>query len=250
MSIDCERRDDGIWIVTLNRPERLNALDSRSKTALGEIWRAAGESADARVLVVRGAGEKAFCAGSDVKEIRETGQMVDTDLLLRAIPGAAAELNKPVVAALHGFTIGMGLTVAIHCDFRIAAPGTRLGFPEVQHGMISGVSAVTLPGLVGEAVALDLMLSGRVLDVEEAKRIGLVHEIAADPFAAAFELAKKLAANSSRAVALTKQLVLADRTRRLKDHKAMIDAARIGVTDSSEYGDVVAGKAGTGRARL
>src|SRR6202007_2668794 len=109
------------------------------------------------------------------------GQMVDTDLLLRAIPGGAAELNKPIVAALQGFTIGMGLTLAIHCDFRIAAAGTRLGCPEVQHGMISGVSAVTLPGLIGEAAALDLMLSGRTIGADEAKRIGLVHEIAADP---------------------------------------------------------------------
>ena len=81
---------------------------------------------------------------------------------MRAIPGVGIELNKPVIAALHGFTIGFGLTLAIHCDFRIAAPGSRFGFPEVQHGMISGISAITLPGLVGEPVALDLMLSGRM----------------------------------------------------------------------------------------
>lgn len=250
MSIDYEQRADGISIVTLNRPDRLNALDSRSKDELGKIWRSAADSPDVRVLVLRGAGEKAFCAGSDVKEIRETGQMVDTDLLLRAIPGGAVELNKPIIAAVHGFTIGMGLTLAIHCDIRIAAPATRLGFPEAQHGMISGVSAVTLPGLIGEAAALDLMLSGRIIDADEAKRIGLIHQIATDPFAAALELAKTLAANSSRAMALTKQLVLAERTRRLQAHKAMIDAARIAVTDSSEYGEVVAGTPGRGRARL
>src|SRR6185437_7816269 len=151
-------------------------------------------------------------------------QMVDTDLLLRAIPGASAELNKPIIAALHGFTIGMGLTLAIHCDFRIAAPGTRLGFPEVQHGMISGVSAVTLPALIGEAAALDLMLSGRIVAADEAKSIGLIHDIAAQPFEAAMALARTLAANSPRAVALTKQLVLAERTRRLREHKQLIDA--------------------------
>lgn len=250
MSIDYEPKGDGIYVVTLNRPERLNALDSRSKEELGRIWKAASEAPEVRVLVLRGAGEKAFCAGSDVKEIRETGRMVDTDHLLRAIPGGAVELNKPVIAALHGFSIGMGLTLAIHCDFRIAAPTTRLGFPEVQHGMISGVSAVTLPGLIGEAAALDLMLSGRIIGADEAKTIGLVHELAASPFDAALALAKRLAANSPRAVALTKQLVLAERTRRLRAHKDAIDAARIGVTDSAEYGDVVAGKAGTGRARV
>lgn len=250
MSIGYEAHGDGIYVVTLNRPERLNALDTRSKEELGRIWQEAAKGPEVRVLVLRGAGEKAFCAGSDVKEIRDTGRMVDTDLLLRAIPGGATELDKPVVAALHGFSIGMGLTLAIHCDFRIAAPTTRLGFPEVQHGMISGVSAVTLPGLIGEAAALDLMLSGRIIGADEAKAIGLVHEIAASPFDAALALARRLAANSPRAVALTKRLVLAERTRRLQAHRNTIDAARIGVTDSAEYGDVVAGKEGAGRARV
>jgi enoyl-CoA hydratase/carnithine racemase len=77
-----------------------------------------------------------------MKEIRETGEMVGTDDLANAIPGIGFELTKPVVAALHGFTIGMGMTLAIHCDIRIAHPATVFAFPETQHGMLSGISAV------------------------------------------------------------------------------------------------------------
>ena len=116
--------------------------------------------------------------------------MVTTDTLMRAIPGVGIELNKPVIAALHGFTIGMGLTLAIHCDFRVAAVGSRLGFPEVQHGMISGISAITLPGIVGEPVALDLMLSGRLIDASEALACGLVHRVAPDFMKRLFQLRK------------------------------------------------------------
>jgi enoyl-CoA hydratase len=202
-----------------------------------------------RAIVLHGAGAKAFCAGSDIKEIQRTGAMVSTATLMQAIPGVGVDLDKPVVAALHGFTIGFGLTLAIHCDFRIAAPGSRFAFPEVQHGMLSGISAITLPGLVGEAVALDLMLSGRMLDDAEAEACGLINRVASDPFEAAMALARSLAANSPRAVSLTKQLVLADRKRRIAEFAGLVDRARTGVTDSAEYRDVVDKKPGSGRAR-
>jgi enoyl-CoA hydratase len=236
-------------VVTLNRPDRLNALDVPSKEQLGALWGDAAADARVRAIVLHGAGAKAFCAGSDIKEIQRTGAMVSTATLMQAIPGVGVELDKPVVAALHGFTIGFGLTLAIHCDFRIAAPGSRFAFPEVQHGMLSGISAITLPGLVGEAVALDLMLSGRMLDDAEAEACGLINRVASDPFEAAMALARSLAANSPRAVSLTKQLVLADRKRRIAEFAGLVDRARTGVTDSAEYRDVVDKKPGSGRAR-
>lgn len=250
MGIRSEIRSDGIMIITLDRPERMNALDVPSKERLGELWAAAAANPDVRVIVLCGAGEKAFCAGSDIKEIQRTGKMVTTDILMRAIPGAGHELHKPTIAALHGFTVGFGLTLAIHCDMRIAAPGSRMGFPEVQHGMISGVSAVTLPGIVGEPLALDLMLTGRLVEAEEARATGIVGRIAADPFAAALDTARLLASNSPKAVALTKQLVLADRRERIRRFAAEVDAARIAVTTSDEYASVVAHQPGTGRARM
>lgn len=249
MTVRNEQKDDGILVVTLDRPQVMNALDVPSKERLGEIWAEAAAAPEVRAIVLHGAGEKAFCAGSDIKEIRRTGKMVSTEVLMRAIPGVGVELDKPVVAALHGFTVGFGLTLAIHCDFRVAAPGSRMGFPEVQHGMLSGVSAITLPGIVGEAAALDLMLTGRLIEAEEALKIGLVNRLADDPFQEALAIAKQLASNSPRAVALTKQLVLAERKRRIREIAPEIDRARLAVTASDEYADVVKNKPGTGRAR-
>jgi len=249
MTVRSELAADGILVVTLDRPQVMNALDVPSKERLGEIWADAAARREVRALVLRGAGEKAFCAGSDIKEIRRTGKMVSTETLMRAIPGVGVELDKPVVAALHGFTVGFGLTLAIHCDFRVAAPASRMGFPEVQHGMLSGVSAITLPGIVGEPAALDLMLTGRLIDAPEALKISLVNRLADDPFQEALALAKQLAANSPRAVALTRQLVLADRRRRIRDIAPEIDRARLAVTESDEYADVVKNKPGSGRAR-
>ena len=249
MTVRSELAADGILVVTLDRPQVMNALDVPSKERLGEIWADAAARREVRALVLRGAGEKAFCAGSDIKEIRRTGKMVSTETLMRAIPGVGVELDKPVVAALHGFTVGFGLTLAIHCDFRVAAPASRMGFPEVQHGMLSGVSAITLPGIVGEPAALDLMLTGRLIDAPEALKISLVNRLADDPFEQAMALAKQLAANSPRAVALTRQLVLADRRRRIRDIAPEIDRARLAVTESDEYADVVKNKPGSGRAR-
>jgi enoyl-CoA hydratase/carnithine racemase len=249
MNILHDTNPDGIMVVTLNRPERLNALDVPSKEQLGALWKSAAADPQVRAIVLRGAGAKAFCAGSDIKEIQRTGTMVSTTTLMEAIPGVGIELDKPVVAALHGFTIGFGLTLAIHCDFRIAAPGSRFAFAEVQHGMLSGISAITLPGLVGEAVALDLMLSGRMVDDVEAEASGLINRVAPDAFEAALSLARDLAANSTRAVSLTKQLVLADRRRRIAEFAGLVDRARNQVTESTEYRDVVAKKPGAGRAR-
>src|SRR5271169_1505230 len=239
MSILHEMTFDGILVVTLNRPDSLNALDVSSKEQLGGVWKDAAADPQVRVIVLRGAGEKAFCAGSDIKEIQRTGTMVTTDTLMRAIPGVGIDLNKPVIAALHGFTIGFGLTLAIHCDFRIAATGSRLGFPEVQHGMISGISAITLPGIVGEAVALDLMLSGRLIDATEALSCGLIHRVVLDPYEAALSLAQTRSRNSSKATALTKQLVLSDRRKRILEFADNVDRARIQVTESPEYRSLV-----------
>ena len=250
MSILHEMISDGIMVVTLNRPDKLNALDVPSKERLANIWSDAAADPQLRVIVLRGAGEKAFCSGSDVKEIQRTGAMVSTDTLMRAIPGVGIELNKPVIAALHGFTIGMGLTLAIHCDFRIAAVGSRLGFPEVQHGMISGISAITMPGIVGESVALDLMLTGRLIDASEALACGLIHRVAPDSYEAALSIAQILSRNSPKAVALTKQLVLADRRKRILEFAAQVDRARSQVTGSPEHRDLIEKIPKTVRGRM
>ncbi len=133
-----------------------------------------------RAIVLTGAGERAFCAGSDIKEINRTGRMVTTDILLRAIPGASVPLHKPVIAALHGYCVGFGMTLALHCDLRLAARDTKLGYPEVKHGMISALSAIRLPQVIPSAQALEMMLLARNISADEAYRFGLVNTVVDD----------------------------------------------------------------------
>src|SRR5258708_5723611 len=131
MSIRLEKRANGVAVVTLDRPQVLNALDVPAKERLGAIWQEISDDANVRVAILAGAGDRAFCAGSDIKEINRTGRMVSTDSLLSAIPGVGIPLTKPVIAALHGYCIGMGMNLALHCDLRLAAKDTVLGCPEV-----------------------------------------------------------------------------------------------------------------------
>src|SRR5262245_46934996 len=110
MSVVLDKRADGVAIVMLDRPQVLNALDVPAKERLGDIWQEIANDPAVRVAVLTGAGDKAFCAGSDIKEINRTGRMVTTETLLHAIPGVGVPLLKPVIAALHGHCIGMGMT--------------------------------------------------------------------------------------------------------------------------------------------
>src|SRR5256714_6453846 len=174
MSVLLEKRSNGVAVVTLNRPQVLNALDVPAKERLAAIWREIADDAAVRVAVLTGAGDKAFCAGSDIKEINRTGRMVTTDTLLRAIPGVGVPLMKPVIAALHGYCIGMGMTLALHCDLRLAAKNTVLGYPEVRHGMISAVSAPLLPRGVPRARPPGMLLLARNISAGEAVRRGLL----------------------------------------------------------------------------
>lgn len=226
MKVLYEKNEDGVAVVTLNRPEVLNALDIASKEELGRIWEDAQADDAVRALVLRGAGPKAFCAGSDIKEVRETGRMVSTETLLNAIPGCGKTLHKPVVAALHGHCVGMGLTLAMHCDFRYAAPAAKLSYPEVNHGMISAVSAMHLAGLIGPAAAQEMLLLGDSYTAEQAQRMGLVNAIADDPFARALEVARRLAAKSSVAIQAHKRLAGFGMRRLHAEERAEVIAVR------------------------
>lgn len=229
MTVDYQKLGNGVLLVTLNRPERLNALDSQTKEALGQVWPRAQTDSEVRAIVLRGAGERAFCAGSDLKEIHDTGKTASSEVLANALPGVGFNLRKPVIAALHGHTLGLGISLAIHCDFRIARTDTQFSFPEVRHGMLSGFSAITLPTLIGEAAALDIMLSARAFNAEQALNLGLVNEVVDDPHSRALELAAQLAAHDPRAVEWSKTLLLAERRERLQRHLALVDQARIDV---------------------
>jgi enoyl-CoA hydratase/carnithine racemase len=243
MSVAVEKRSNGVAVITLNRPQVLNALDVPAKERLGAIWQEIADDASVRVAVLTGAGEKAFCAGSDIKEINRTGRMVGTDTLLRAIPGVGIAVAKPVIAALHGYCIGMGMTLALHCDLRIAGKDTVLGYPEVRHGMISAVSALVLPRVVPSARALEMLLMGRNIAAEEALRWGLVNAVVDDPKAEAEKWAAAIAGYSPAAVQATKRLAML--SRRLTDvERSAIEAARDTVEGDGDYKQGAAAFAG------
>ncbi len=204
--------DDGIGTITLNRPDRLNVIDIPT---LDELIAALGKLAtdsQARVIVLAGAG-RVFCAGADQREMiprdsAEWEKIVDHYLdPVRAI----CSLEKPVIARLHGDTVGGGLGLAMAGDFRIAAAGIRLGAPFVPIGLAGcDMSAgYFLPRLVGLGRATDLMMSGRLIDAEEAERIGLVTRVVpADQLDETVDkLARRLADGPPRALAYTKKAI-------------------------------------------
>jgi len=234
LSVLLEKRGNGVAVVTLDRPQALNALDVPAKERLGEIWREIATDPQVRVALLRGAGEKAFCAGSDIKEINRTGRMVTTDVLMRAIPGVGVPMVKPVIAALHGYCIGMGMTLALHCDLRLAARNAVLGYPEVKHGMISGVSALNLPKVIPNALAMEMMLMARNISAEDALRWGLVNAVVDDVAAEAEKWAATIAGYSPAAVQATKRL--ATFPRQLSDaERAEVETVRALVETHDDY---------------
>jgi enoyl-CoA hydratase/carnithine racemase len=243
MSVLLEKRANGVAVITLDRPQVLNALDVPAKERLGAIWQEIADDPQVRVALLTGAGTKAFCAGSDIKEINRTGRMVTTETLMRAIPGVGVPLAKPVIAALHGYCIGMGMTLALHCDLRLAAKDAVLGYPEVKHGMISGVSALHLPQVIPNALAMEMLLMARNISADEALRWGLVNAVVDDVAAEAEKWAATIAGYSPAAVQATKRL--ATFPRRLSDaERREIEAMRALVETYDDYKEGAAAFAG------
>jgi len=175
-----EKRD-GIAYVTVNRPKVLNALNSATVAEIKSAFLDAGADDGVRGAIVTGAGDKAFVAGADIAELSKLDATGG-----RAYSRAGQEtfeviekLGKPVVAAVNGFALGGGCELAMACTLRVASKNAKFGQPEVNLGIIPGFAGTQrLPRLVGEGVALELILTGRMIDAEEAHRIGLVNVVA------------------------------------------------------------------------
>ena len=173
MTVEFSRRGD-VAAIVLDRPERLNAL---SFDLLGRLDEALDRASDARAVVVTGAGGRAFCAGADIGELRrrtlaeqrrgvELGQKVFAKL---------NALSAPSIAVINGHAYGGGQELALACTFRLALPNARMGLPEIKLGLIPGYGGTQrLPRIVGEARALEMIMTGRAVDAGEAERIGLV----------------------------------------------------------------------------
>jgi enoyl-CoA hydratase/carnithine racemase len=173
-------RRGAVAVITLDRPDRMNALSKEALVTLGECAREARRDPEVRAIVLTGAGEKAFCAGADLKERQGmTDDEVRAQLArYRKEMGELDASPKPVIAAINGLALGGGLELALACDLRVAAPSAVLGFPETSLGIIPGAGGTQrLPRLVGEARAKELILLGRRLSAVEALEWGLVNRV-------------------------------------------------------------------------
>jgi enoyl-CoA hydratase len=172
--------ENGVAVLTLNRAEALNALNTQLISELGKALDVI-EDSDCRGVVIVGKGDKAFCAGADIGELSTRSLTEQRDFARRgqATFARLAELQVPSVAVIHGYAFGGGLELALACTFRIATPKARMGLPEIKLGLIPGYGGTQrLPRLIGEARALELILSGRAMGADEALQVGLVNRIA------------------------------------------------------------------------
>jgi enoyl-CoA hydratase len=199
-----ERRDQ-IAIVTISRPEKLNALNMATMDELNAVFTALRDDPTVRAVILTGAGEKAFVAGADIGELSRQTPVSAKEYTHKgqAIVNLLENLGKPVIAAINGFALGGGCEIAMACTFRLASDNAKLGQPEVKLGLIPGYGGTQrLPRLVGKGLALQLLLSGEQITAAEACRIGLVNEVVAQSelIPRCEAIAKKIIANAPLAV--------------------------------------------------
>jgi enoyl-CoA hydratase len=211
-TIRVEREADGIALVTVNRPDKLNALNADTVRNLDTAVRELRDDDEVRVIILTGAGGKAFVAGADIAELARMGPIEGVRISRegQATFRMMESLPKPVIGAINGFALGGGLELALACHMRVAARNAKFGLPEVKLGIIPGYGGtIRLPRLVGRGRALELMLTGEMIDAEEAFRIGLVNRVT-DADALLDEtrsLAQKMIANGPIAIALALESV-------------------------------------------
>jgi enoyl-CoA hydratase len=211
-NIVLERAEDGVVTLTMNRPAKLNALNADTIADLDSAFREVETDPSVRGLIITGAGEKAFVAGADINELAASEPVRAVDLALRGqrLFRRLELMGKPSVAAINGFALGGGLELAMACTVRIASQNARMGQPEVKLGIIAGYGGTQrLPALVGRGRALELLLTGEMIDATEAHRIGLVNHVVPQvdimPFARG--LLGRMLANAPIALGLTMQAV-------------------------------------------
>lgn len=232
-----ERRDV-VAIVTVNRLDKLNALNDRTIDELDAAFRSLAEDPEVRGVILTGAGDKAFVAGADIGEL---SAQTPVDGRLRSLRGQAVldrieNLGKPVIAAVNGFALGGGCELALACHVRIAAEGARLGTPEVKLGIMCGYAgSQRLPRLIGKGRALELLLTGEMVDAQEALRIGLVNRVVPKDrlIAEAEGLLRKMLANGPVSLRFTLEAVNAGLEMHLAEGQEM-EATLFGLICTTE----------------
>ena len=174
-----EKRDE-IGYVTLNRPQVLNAYNIQMRDELYQVLEAIRDDPEVRVAILKGAGERAFCAGADLSEFLTAPSPVIARQARweRDVWGLFLSINKPLIAALHGYVLGSGIEMALCCDIRVASEDAQFGVPEMGLGIIPAAGgSQTLPRVTGKGPALEMLLSGRWIKAEEACRLKLINQV-------------------------------------------------------------------------
>ena len=209
MSVELSRVEE-FALIRLNRPQALNALSFKLVEDLSRAIDQVGAS-DARALLVTGAGEKAFCAGADIAELagRTLAQTKRGAELGQAVMGKIERLPMPSVAIVNGYAFGGGLELALACTFRLVTPNAKLGLPEIKLGLIPGYGGTQrLPRAVGEARALEMILTARTLDAQTALAWGLASRLVeGDPLAAGIAFAREFSGYSLPALGFAREAV-------------------------------------------
>ncbi len=206
------QKKDGIGYVTLNRPRALNAYNIQMRDELYQVLGAIRDDPEVEVVIFQGAGEKAFCAGADLTEFLTAPSPVIAREVRweRDVWGLFLSIDKPFIAALHGYVLGSGIEIALCCDIRLASEDARFGLPEPGLGIIPAAGgSQTLPRTIGPAAALEILMSGRWITAEEACRLKLVNRVVsrAGLLPEAEKLAEKIRSHGPLAVSYAKQAV-------------------------------------------
>jgi len=204
-------------IITINRPENLNALNAGVFTDLDNVFDALKSEKNIRSIIITGSGEKSFVAGADIKEFSSYNTEEAKALSARghSVFNKIENFNKPVIAAINGFALGGGLELAMACHIRYASENAKLGLPEVTLGLIPGYGGTQrLPKLVGKGIANEMIFSAKMISAEKAKETGLVNKVFSQEelLAKAKELANQIAKNSPQGIAKAIEAVNAGET--------------------------------------
>jgi enoyl-CoA hydratase len=206
-------RNGNIGYVTLNRPRVLNVYSVQMRDDLYEVLSAIKLDDEIRAVILKGAGEKAFCAGADLSEFLTAPSVVKARQIrvLRDLWGLFRSMPQPLIAALHGYVLGSGMEIAMFCDIRIAAENVIFGLPEMGLGIIPGAGGTqTIPRVIGLSRSLDMLLTNRRMNAQEALDSGLVSRVVPVDrlLETADEIARKIASFNTVAVRNAKQAIL------------------------------------------
>lgn len=228
-----------VTLLTLNRPEALNAI---SRDLAADLLAACTDlkSANPRVMVLTGAGERAFCAGADLKERRSLSAHERTahTVAIETAAEALATLPMPTIAAVRGYALAGGAELAVACDLRVAGNDAVFGFPEVKIGIFPGAGGVLrLPRIVGGGAARDLLFTGRQIDAADAFRLGLIDRLTApeDVLPTALTLAGQIAANAPLAVRAVKRALFESENLPYAEARSRVNALRATLDDTDDY---------------